>query len=57
MSYIISANNNIPRISKSVDLISEKYGKEVIFEDIPDDWCCPICGVSKDMFKRLIENM
>lgn len=33
MSYIISANNNIPRISKSVDLISEKYGKEVIFED------------------------
>ncbi len=20
------------------------------FEDIPDDWCCPICGVTKDMF-------
>ena len=19
-------------------------------EDIPDDWVCPICGVSKDMF-------
>ena len=31
MSYIISANNNIPRISKSVNLISEKYGKKIIF--------------------------
>ena len=20
------------------------------FEDLPDDWCCPICGVGKDMF-------
>ena len=22
------------------------------FEDIPDDWVCPICGVGKDMFER-----
>ena len=21
------------------------------FEDIPDDWVCPICGVSKDSFE------
>ncbi len=21
-----------------------------IFEDIPDDWCCPVCGASKDEF-------
>jgi len=20
------------------------------FEDIPDDWVCPVCGVGKDMF-------
>lgn len=20
------------------------------FEDIPDDWVCPICGVGKDLF-------
>lgn len=25
------------------------------FEDIPDDWKCPVCGVSKDMFKLLEE--
>jgi rubredoxin len=23
----------------------------VHFEDLPDDWVCPICGVSKDMFE------
>jgi len=21
------------------------------FKDIPEDWVCPICGVSKDMFE------
>lgn len=21
------------------------------FEDIPDDWVCPLCGVGKDMFE------
>ncbi len=20
------------------------------FEDIPDDWCCPVCGAGKDDF-------
>ena len=21
------------------------------FEKIPEDWCCPVCGVSKDLFE------
>jgi rubredoxin len=21
------------------------------FEDIPDDWVCPVCGAGKDMFE------
>jgi len=25
------------------------------FEDIPDDWCCPVCGVGKDMFEKIEE--
>ena len=29
ISFIISANNNIPRIKKSVELISRKYGKRL----------------------------
>ena len=23
------------------------------FEDIPDDWTCPECGVSKDLFEPI----
>ena len=22
------------------------------FEEIPEDWVCPVCGVGKDMFRR-----
>lgn len=22
------------------------------FEDIPDDWVCPVCGVGKDSFEK-----
>lgn len=25
------------------------------FEDIPDDWSCPVCGVTKDDFSPLEE--
>lgn len=23
------------------------------FEDVPDDWVCPQCGVGKDMFEEI----
>ena len=23
------------------------------FEDIPDDWVCPVCGASKDQFEEI----
>jgi len=22
------------------------------FDDIPDDWVCPVCGVGKDQFEK-----
>ena len=25
------------------------------FEDIPEDWVCPVCGVGKDMFSPVEE--
>ena len=25
------------------------------FEDLPDDWVCPECGVPKDLFEKLVE--
>ncbi|MDP3880152.1 MAG: rubredoxin [Dehalococcoidales bacterium] len=24
-----------------------------LFEALPDNWVCPVCGASKDQFKRL----
>lgn len=33
ISYIISANNNIPRISRSINVISEKYGQKIDYEN------------------------
>jgi len=23
------------------------------FEDLPDEWLCPVCGVGKDMFQAV----
>ena len=23
------------------------------FEDIPDDWTCPVCGVTKEQFEKM----
>lgn len=22
------------------------------FDDVPEDWVCPVCGASKDMFEK-----
>ena len=33
ISFIISANNNIPRIKKIIEAISRKYGKKIIFNE------------------------
>lgn len=27
--------------------------EEIKFDDLPDDWKCPLCGASKDMFKKI----
>ena len=25
---------------------------DTAFEDLPDDWTCPVCGASKDEFEK-----
>lgn len=30
-----------------------KIAKGVSFDDLPDDWVCPVCGATKKMFKKL----
>ena len=29
--------------------------ENVKFEDLPDDWKCPICGIGKDAFEKVEE--
>ena len=28
-------------------------GRPIRAEEIPDDWTCPLCGVTKDMFEKV----
>ena len=27
-----------------------------VFEDIPDSWRCPVCGITKSQFKKVVRN-
>lgn len=29
-------------------------GPGVVFEGLPEDWTCPICGVGKDEFEKVV---
>ena len=31
----------------------EKEGTK--FEELPEDWTCPLCGVGKDLFEKVEE--
>ncbi|MHA1987174.1 MAG: rubredoxin [Promethearchaeota archaeon] len=33
--------------------IYDEEGEGTKFEDLPDDWTCPVCGVGKDMFEKI----
>ena len=33
-----------------------KIPKGTKFEDLPDDWHCPVCGAAKKSFKRLTDS-
>ncbi len=35
--------------------IYDDANEEIKFEDLPDDWTCPLCGVGKDMFEKVEE--
>ena len=28
------------------------YDEETTFEDLPEDWVCPLCGVDKSFFEQ-----
>ncbi|MBQ0099760.1 MAG: rubredoxin [Firmicutes bacterium] len=30
--------------------VYDEEAEDVKFSDLPDDWCCPLCGATKDQF-------
>ena len=36
--------------------IYDEVVEGVKFEDLPEDWVCPVCGVGKDSFEKIEEN-
>ena len=35
------------------DVCGYEYDGEIPFEELPDDWVCPLCGVGKDQFSKV----
>ena len=35
--------------------IYDEDHEETKFEELPEDWACPLCGVGKDMFEKIEE--
>lgn len=33
--------------------IYDEEAEGTSFEDLPDDWVCPVCGVGKDLFEKI----
>ena len=36
--------------------IYDEVVEGVKFEDLPEDWICPVCEVGKDSFEKVEEN-
>ena len=35
--------------------IYDEEVEEMKFDELPDEWTCPLCGVGKDMFEKIEE--
>ena len=40
---------------EAVGMPDDGIAPRTMFEDIPDDFVCPVCGVSKDLFELVVE--
>jgi rubredoxin len=56
---LVGASENDEKEEKSVKYVCEICGYEydedaegTKFEDLPEDWTCPLCGVGKENFKK-----
>lgn len=40
-------------ICKVCGYIYDDNAETVKFEDLPEDWKCPLCGATKDQFEKI----
>ena len=40
-------------VCKVCGYVYDEQNEEVKFEDLPEDWVCPLCGVGKEMFEKI----
>ncbi len=38
------------------DYIYDEEEEGTAFEDLPEDWVCPACGVGKEAFEKVEQN-
>ena len=58
LNYGISTNKEDMKMKKYVCKVcgwvyDPANNNGVPFEDLPDDWTCPTCGVGKDQFEEM----
>ena len=56
ISFIISANNNIPRIKGIIERLSKKYGKEIVWND-KKYYCFPTAEELRNVTKEEYRNL
>lgn len=56
ISFIISANNNIPRIKGIIERLSKKYGKEIVWND-KKYYCFPTVKELRNVTKEEYRNL
>ncbi len=47
----VVTEKNVPQKKWVCTLCEYVYDGEVPFEELPDDWRCPLCGVGKELFE------
>ena len=48
---ILTTSKMAEYVCNTCGYVYEEEEEGVLFEDLPDDWECPVCGDGKDVFE------
>ncbi len=52
-TYVEESAADEPKTKYVCDICSYEYDGATPFEELPDDWVCPLCGMGKEHFQRV----